>query len=104
MNKKNISFDAVVKGSRVLTSEQKEELLAGAALPAAYQKKLVSYLSTFDKHSKAREAYLRDKLEKLYTEFMSQLDSEELDEETKKELLEKAKKQMDAFFPKNKGI
>lgn len=92
-------FHTVVKHSRVLTTEQKEDLLADPQLPAAYQKKVASYLATFDKHSKAREAYLRDKLEVLYTEFIATLDREEIGEEEKKEVMAKAKKQMDAFFP-----
>lgn len=91
---------STIRESRVLTSEQKELLLVDPQLPVAYRKKIASLLQNFDKHSKAREAYLRDKLEQLYTEFILQLETENVGEEKKKELLEKARKQIGTFFPK----
>lgn len=93
------TFKNAVKNSRVLSLEQKEGLLADPQLPVAYQENIAKLLSKFDKNSKAREAYLRDKMEELYTEFIVQLDAEGVREEKKKELVEKAKKQMESFFP-----
>lgn len=96
----NTSFKNIVQQSRVLSGEQKALLLDGPKLPEEYQTHISTMLQEFDKNSKAREAYLRDKMEELYTEFVSQLDDEGIEENTKKELLEKAKKQMASFFPK----
>lgn len=99
MTQRSDHFINIVKQSRVLSTEQKSLLLDGPALSEGYQKQMLTFLQEFDKNSKAREAYLRDKIETLYTEFVSQLDDEGIVESTKKELLEKAKKQMASFFP-----
>jgi len=98
MNTKQ-NFINVVTQSRVLSREQKMELLTDSQLSTGYKEKLMGLLLEFDKNSKAREAYLRDKMEELYTKFIAQLDAEKIGEETKKELLGKAKKQMESFFP-----
>jgi len=95
-----INFINVVKSSRVLTSEQKELLLADPQLPETFQRNVAATLAEFDEHSKAREALLREKLEQSYTEFIRQLDSAGIGEEKKKELLKKARKQIEEFFPK----
>ena len=92
------NFKKVINSNRVLSSEQKALLLADPALPEAYQKKVAALLADFDKHSKEREAYLRDKLEKLHTEFIQQIDASEVSENEKKELLEKAKQMSSSFF------
>lgn len=98
---KNIysSFIDVVTQSRVLSTEQKALLLEGPTLPDEFQKNSIVFLQEFDKNSKARELFLRDKMEELYTKFIAQLDVEGVGEDTKKELMEKAKKQMKSFFP-----
>ena len=95
------NFLGLVKKSRALSKEQKELLLADPPLPEAYQKKMDSLLESFDKNSKAREAYLRDKLEILYTQFITSLNEAGIAPEKKKELAEKARKQIEGFFPKH---
>lgn len=95
---KNTFINAVTQ-SRVLTREQKEGLLADPQLPEAYQVVVMNLLTEFDKNSKERELFLRDKMKELYTEFIAQLDAEGIEEDKKKELLEKAKKQMESFSP-----
>ena len=92
-------FITLVKESRVLSTEQKALLLDGPVLPEAYQQTVVHMLQEFDKNSRARESYLRDKMEELYTEFITQLDTEKIGEDIKKELKEKAQKQIASFFP-----
>lgn len=103
MNHQNV-FQQTVKESRALSSEQKELLLADPRLPDAYQKKVAALLSDFDKHSKEREAYLRDKMEQLYTDFIRELETEVSDELMRKELAETMKNQMDSFFPKTTSV
>jgi|GEM_PF-6325575 len=100
---KNTFINAVTQ-SRVLTREQKEGLLADPQLPEVYQVVVMNLLSEFDKNSKERESYLRDKMEELYTEFIAQLDAEKVGEDTKKALLEKTKKQLESFFPKQSSV
>lgn len=100
--KQNTSYIPAVKKSRVLSQEQKQDLLdMASSLPDSYQEKIAPLLETFNNHSEEREVYLRDKLEKTYTEFMKQLDSEGIEESKKNELLAKARKQINAFFPKS---
>lgn len=92
-------FLNAVTNSRALTNEQKADLLADPQLPEGYRQKITKILQTFDKNSKAREAYLREKLDILHTEFVRMVETSDLDENRKKELLEKAKNLNDSFFP-----
>jgi hypothetical protein len=97
----NQSFISAVQNSRVLNHEQKEALLEDPdAFPEEYRMGLEQTLLTFDENSKAREVLLREKLEENYQAFAQRLDLEGIEEKEKLELLAKAKKQMDAFFPK----
>lgn len=100
MNKQK-KFTGVVQHSRALSSEQKEFLIADPPLPEGYREKIAKILRIFDKQSKGREAYLRDKLDILSTEFIQQVEASDLDENEKKELLEKAKQIHSGFFPRN---
>ncbi len=95
----NQSFITAVKKGRVLSEEQKQDLLSVPMLPESYQQAVTTQLTTFDEHSKERESYLRNTLEASFTEFKARLASEGVTEQTKHELLEKARKQIDSFFP-----
>jgi hypothetical protein len=94
-------FITTVQNSRILSLEQKEALLDNPdALPADYRNTILSTLLTFDQNSKEREALLREQLKEGYIAFERKLIDEGVEETKKQELLAKAKKQMDAFFPK----
>lgn len=100
MNSQRSSFIDVVQNSRALSNEQKELFLGDPSMSEEYKKKITELLQIFDEKSKDREAYLRDKLEESYTQFISSLDEGGIGEEKKKELAEKARKQIEGFFPK----
>jgi hypothetical protein len=95
------SFITTVKNSRVLNHEQKQALLEDPeAFPQEYRDSLEQTLTTFDENSKAREELLREKLQENLMQFEKRLNEEGIGEEEKEQLLTKAKKQIDAFFPK----
>lgn len=99
MNKIKQQLIDNIQSSRALSSEQKELLLAEPPLSEGYRKKVAEMLGEFDERSRSREAYLKDKLEVLYTEFMQQIEASELGEIEKKELVEKAKQINRSMFP-----
>lgn len=98
------TFSTLVHDSRMLSNEQKELFLSDPQLPEEYQQKIIELLQIFDDHSKAREASLRYKLEESYTQFINQLNDAGIGEEKKKVLTEKARKQIEGFFPKSSGV
>lgn len=94
------TFATVVKQSRVLSSEQKALFLEDwEALPETYRAKVMKFLLMFDEHSKARERYLREKLNATYQDFEQRLVREGVEANERNMLLEKARKQINAFFP-----
>lgn len=100
MSISNQQFIDAVQKSRVLTAEQKQELLADpASLPEAYREKVMRLLTTFDAHSMVRERELRVQLEETYRAFEKQLIEQGIDEVKRTELLKIARKQINAFFP-----
>lgn len=69
-------------------------------LPEEFQKNITEILSGFEDRSKNRQQLLRMKLEEQYQKFRAKLEFEHVDEEKIKELLEKARDVIEAFFPK----
>lgn len=99
MNAIQSFIDAVTK-SRVLSAEQKKELLDRPdELPDIYREHIVSQLAAFDEHSEYREHALRQKLSLSLSSFAAQLEAEHIDKTKKQELIQKAKAQIDQFFP-----
>ncbi len=93
-------FRTIVSQSRVLSSEQKEFLLEDpTTLPEIYRSEVIRLLTAFDERSKVREAYLSKKLTRLYEEFERSVLAGKMDENEKRALIQKAKTQMDQFFP-----
>ena len=68
-------------------------------LPTEFQSKIASILAQVDENSRDREQLLRLKLEELYQKFRSRLEFEKIEEGKKQELLTKARKQIELFFP-----
>lgn len=97
------SFIRVVKNSRVLSQDQKQEILdQPELLPETYRKHVMKQLSLFDRHSRYRETMLRKKLEASFTSFEQQLTKEGIDETEKVRLTARARKQIKQFFPQAK--
>ncbi len=100
MSASNQQFIDAVQKSRVLSTEQKDELLADPeAFPESYREKVIGLLQTFDAHSMARERELRLKLEESYRTLEKQLIEQGIAEEKRTELLKQARKQINEFFP-----
>lgn len=94
------AFIVAVNSSRVLTQEQKDLFLEGVEdFTDEYRVKITELLTRFDQNSFDREVYLREKLFEQYEQLEKKLTSEGIEETEKQKLLEKAKKQMEAFFP-----
>ncbi len=100
MNKSAQAFIVAVNSSRVLSREQKELFLEGVEdFTDEYRAQITELLTQFDQNSFDREKYLREKLFTQYEELEKKLIREGIDETEKQRLLDKAKKQMEAFFP-----
>lgn len=99
MKKIHDQFTKAVGDSRALSSEQQEELLAEPVLFEKFRKNITRILQIFDRHSRAREAYLQQKLDESLTAFSEKLNEEGVDEHTKSRLLEKARQMNAQFFP-----
>ncbi len=96
----NNAFIVAVNSSRALSQEQKELFLEGVEdFTDEYRVKITELLTQFDQNSFDREVYLREKLFEQYKQFEKQLTNEGIEESKKQEMLSKAKKQMEAFFP-----
>ena len=94
------TFIVAVNSSRVLSQEQKALLLEGAeSFNDDYRVKITALLTQFDANSFDREVHLQERLFELYTQFQKKLESEGIEESEKQKLLDKAKKQMESFFP-----
>lgn len=94
------AFIVAVNSSRALSQEQKELFLEGVEnFTDEYREKITKYLTQFDQNSFDREKYLREKLFAQYEQLEKKLTSEGIEESEKQKLLEKAKKQMESFFP-----
>lgn len=91
-------FIKVVEKSRALNREEKRDLvLVSDTLPKEYKNKVVKLLETFDEHSVARYKFLRKKLEESYAKLEEELENDGVEEEKKKELLTKAREQIEKF-------
>lgn len=100
MNQTIQAFIVAVNSSRVLSHEQKELFLEGIEdFTDEYRAQITELLRQFDQNSFDREKYLREKLFTQYEELEKKLIREGIEEEEKQRLLDKAKKQMEAFFP-----
>ena len=98
MNKN--AFIVAINSSRALSQEQKELFLEGIEdFTDEYREKITELLTQFDQNSFDREKYLREKLFAQYEELEKKLTNEGIEESEKQKLLDKAKKQMEAFFP-----
>jgi len=96
---KTHDFQTVVESSKLLTKAQKRELLVDPSTwPHAYKQHLMDLLVTFDAQEEARYKSVRQKLEESVVRFENALIQENIPEETRKEYLDKAKKQMEEFF------
>lgn len=94
MNAKN--FKKGIENSRALNVEEKRDLAAVSdALPEEYKESVSKLLETFDAHSKARQEFLKEKLEEAYGKLEEELASEEVEEGKKKELLTRAREQIE---------
>lgn len=100
MNHSTQSFIVAVHSSRALSQEQKELFLEGIDdFTDEYREQITALLTQFDQNSFDREVYLREKLFAQYEQLEKKLTSEGIGETEKQEMLSKAKKQMEAFFP-----
>jgi len=91
-------FVRAVTESRVLTGEQKELFLHRPdLLPDTYRDGIIRILRDFDNRSIAREAYVQDKLDTLYTEFVQKIHMLELSENAKHTLFSKARTYVDTL-------
>ena len=96
---KNV-FIVAVNSSRALSQEQKELFLEGVEdFSDEYRAQIIELLTQFDQNSFDREKYLREKLYQQYIQLEKKLANEGVEESEKQKLLEKAKKQMESFFP-----
>ncbi|MBP9814208.1 hypothetical protein KBC80_03345 [Candidatus Woesebacteria bacterium] len=96
---KNV-FIVAVNSSRALSQEQKELFLEGVEdFSDEYRAQIIELLTQFDQNSFDREKYLREKLYQQYKQLEKKLANEGVEESEKQKLLEKAKKQMESFFP-----
>ena len=92
-------FLKVIENSRALNQEEKRDLAAVVdVLPEEYKEKVSALLETFDEHSNARQEYLKEKLEEAYINLENELETDGVGEEKKKELLAKAREQIEKFF------
>lgn len=99
------SFIAAVNDSRVLSDDQKKELLdQPEALPDGYRKRVEDMLGVFDEHSKLREEALRADLAKALDAFEEEVAASDLSEDEKQEVLDKARKQSAEFFPQRDSV
>ena len=100
MNHLTQKFIVAVNSSRVLSQEQKELFLEGIEdFSDEYREKIIELLTQFDRNSFDREVYLRDQLFQQYKQLEMRLGSEGIEESEKQKILDKAKKQMESFFP-----
>ena len=100
MNHSVQSFIVAVNSSRALSQEQKELFLEGVEdFTEEYRAQTIELLTQFDQNSFDREIYLREKLFAQYEQLKKKLTSEGIEESEKQKLLDKAKKQMESFFP-----
>jgi len=96
---KNV-FIVAVNSSRALSQEQKELFLERVEdFSDEYRAQIIELLTQFDQNSFDREKYLREKLYQQYKQLEKKLANEGVEESEKQKLLEKAKKQMESFFP-----
>lgn len=100
MNHLTQAFVIAVNSSRVLSQEQKDLFLDGINdFSDEYRAQIIDLLTQFDQNSFDREVYLREKLFQQYKQLEMKLASEGIEESEKQKLLDKAKKQMESFFP-----
>ncbi len=100
MNHTVQTFIIAVNSSRVLSQEQKDLFLEGIEdFSDEYRAQITDLLMKFDRNSFDREIYLREKLFQQYKQLEKKLMSEGVEESEKLKLLDKAKKQMESFFP-----
>jgi len=94
------SFITAVTESRVLSDDQKKELTdSPEMLPEQYRDQVVTLLKTFDEHSRIREELLRSKLTASFSAFEKEIESSDMDESEKARVLQKAREQVQEFFP-----
>ena len=99
MNTKD-AFIVAVNSSRALSQEQKELFLEGVEdFSDEYRAQIIELLTQFDQNSFDREKHLREKLYQQYKQLEKKLANEGIEESEKQKLLDKAKKQMESFFP-----
>ncbi len=92
-------FTKVIENSRGLNAEEKQDLMAVSdALPEEYTAKVSKLLTTFDEHSVARQQFLKEKLEEAYDKLEDELIRDGAEEGKKKELLTKAREQIEKFM------
>lgn len=99
------AFITAVNKSRVLSDDQKKELLdQPETLPDDYRKRVEDMLEAFDTHSVYREKVLRTDLAKALRAFEEEVAASDLTEDEKRDVLDKAKKQSAEFFPQHDGV
>lgn len=99
------TFITAVSKSRVLSDDQKKELLGQPeALPDGYRKRVEDMLGAFDEHSQYREEALRADLAKALHAFEEEVVASDLSEDEKQEVLDKARKQSEEFFPQRDSV
>lgn len=99
------TFITAVKKSRVLSDDQRKELLdQPESLPEGYRDRVASLLEAFDEHSKIREETLHAELTKALSAFEEEVAASDLTEDEKREVLDKARKQSAEFFPQYDSV
>ncbi len=92
-------FIKIIEKSRALNAEEKRDLVAVSdKLPKEYKEKVSVILTTFDEHSKARQNYLKKKLEEAYAKLEDELIKDRVEEGKRAALLAKARDQIEKLI------
>lgn len=93
-------FITAVTQSKLLTKLQKQELLAKPELfPESYRERIIAIVKNFDANAKARMQRVKQRITKMRSTFEVAVRSSSLSATAKKQLLDRAKAQLDGLFP-----
>lgn len=94
-------FVKVVRRNTLLTKAQRVELADPDYFSEAYRSHILNVLRRFDTQAVERDQRVRRSLEESYVRFKQSLVKEGVPKEIQQEYLDKARKQIEEFFPKD---